>query len=188
MRRLVTVLAALLVMAASGNQAGAAAEAASQEQTQAAHAPAQAKRPAHSMVNVRLTLAITDETGAGDPVRKTITLLLADGGSGRVRSSALAEKPATSTSPPSPFVVTLNADAFIGAIDGNRVQADITVEYSPGTTGDGGAATPAQQRGSPLNQSVSVWLNSGTPTVIVEASDPMSDRKVTLEATATIQR
>ena len=188
MRRLVTGLAALLLMAASGSQADATAGAIDQEKTQAAQAPAQAKRPAHSMVNVRLTLAITDETGAGDPVRKTITLLLADGGSGRVRSSAVAYRPGVNTEQPSAFGVTLNADAFIGAIDGNRVQADITVEYSPGTTGDGGAATPAQQRGSPLNQSVSVWLTNGTPTVIVEASDPMSDRKVTLEATATIQR
>lgn len=187
MRRLVTALAVLL-MAASGNQAHAAANAADQEKTQAAPAPAQAKRPQHSQVNVRLTLAITDETGAGEPVRKTITLLLADGGSGRVRSSAMAHKRVMDTDPRAAFVVTLNADAFIGAIDGNRVQADITVEYSPGTSGDAASGAPAEQRGSPLNQSVSVWLTSGTPTVIVEASDPMSDRKVTLEATATIQR
>ena len=187
MRRLVTAIAALLLMAASGGQANAAAGAADQEKVPAAQAPAQAKRPEHKMVNVRLTLAITDETGAGEPVRKTVTLLLADGGSGRVRSSAVAQRQVTHD-PRYQFVVTLNADAFIGRVDENRVQADITVEYSPGTTGDGAAGTPAEQRGSPLNQSVSVWLANGTPTVIVEASDPMSDRKVTLEATATIQR
>lgn len=184
MRRLVTGLAALLLMAASGSQANATAGAIDQEKTQAAHALTKADRPAHTMVNVRLTLAITDETGAGDPVRKTITLLLADGGSGRVRSSnhQIIGIPARS------FVVTLNADAFIGRIDGDNVQADITVEYSPGTSGEAAAGTPAEQRGTPLSQSVSVWLTNGTPTVIVEASDPMSDRKVTLEATATILR
>lgn len=186
MRR--SIPGALLLAAMFVTPANTMARALAPQAAQTAQAPAKATRLEHTMVNVRLTLAITDQTRAGDPVRKTITLLLVDGGSGRVRSSAVAYRPGVNTEQPSPFGVTLNADAFIGRIDGDKVQTDITVEYAPGTTGDGGAATPAEQRGSPLNQSVSVVLANGVPTVIVESSDPMSDRKVTLEATATILR
>lgn len=148
------------------------------------------KMPAStSFVNVRLELAITDKTGEGEPVRKTVTLLVAEKGQGRVRSSGTVFREATATDRRSAFEVTLNADAFIHEIAGDRIFTGITVEYAPSAEGSGaGNAGAREQRGSTLNQSVSVVLTNGKPTVIVESSDPLSDRKVTLEATATIQR
>ena len=86
------------------------------------------------------------------------------------------------------FEVTLNADARIDKIDGSKVSTAITVEYAPSAEGSPAADDAREQRGSTLNQSVMVVLTSGKPTVIVESSDPLSDRKVTLAATATIVR
>lgn len=137
--------------------------------------------------NVRLDLTITDKTGEGQPVKKTVTLLLASGGEGRVRSSGMVFRPMPNTNSLSPIEVTLNADARIFEIGGDKLRAMVTVEYAPSTDTAASGVVP-DQRGSTLNQSVLVILTSGKPAVIVESSDPLSDRKVTLEATATILR
>lgn len=134
-----------------------------------------------SMTNVRLELTITDQTTAdASPVKKVISMLIAEHGNGRVRSSGTVY-PNQSTPP---YQVSLNADAFIERVEGERIRTQITVEYAPvGAEGAGPG-----QRGSPLNQSMLVVLTNGKPTVIVQAADPLTDRKVTLEATATILR
>lgn len=135
-----------------------------------------------SMTNVRLELTITDQTGSGQPIKKLISLLLAERGSGRVRSQGMVYVPRTGESPRAPsYAVELNADATILRIDGDRVRVMISVEYAPAAPEGGNP----DQRGSPLNQTVDVVLENGKPTVIVEAADPLTDRKVTLQATAT---
>ncbi|MDQ3069165.1 MAG: hypothetical protein M3R55_05490 [Acidobacteriota bacterium] len=134
-----------------------------------------------SMTNVRLELTITDQSGGGQPIKKVITLLLADGGSGRVRSSSNLEAPNANATW---YQVSLNADARIWKVDGDRIRTNITVEYAPAAQ----EGTDVARRGSPLNQTVDVVLINGKSTVIVQASDPLTDRKVTLDATATIVR
>ncbi len=151
---------------------------------------APAVRPAHveDWTNVRLELSITDQTSGGTPVQKTVTLLLANGGDGRVRSQGLGYSEPRPGAPRSAFAVTLNADARIIQIEGSRIRTAITVEYAPSAEGTPAEDAGREQRGSTLNQSVWVVLTNGKPTVIVESSDPLSDRKVTLAATATIVR
>ena len=137
-----------------------------------------------SMTNVRLELTITDQTGTGAPIKKVMTLLLAERGEGRVRSAGHVYQAATAGHPDSGFKpVTLNADAVVVAAVEDRVRVRITVEYAPATPAAGEAP-----RATPLNQSVEVALTNGKPTIIVQSSDPVADRKVTLEATATIVR
>jgi hypothetical protein len=140
------------------------------------------------LTNVRLDLTITDKTSAADSVKKAVTLLIANGGDARVRSHGTVLRNTSGEGAQSMMVVTLNADASINTISGDKVRAAITVEYAPSTEGSNSGATAREQRGSTLNQSVMVVLTNGKPTVIVESSDPLSDRKVTLEATATILR
>jgi len=137
-----------------------------------------------SMDNIRLELTITDQTGNAQPVRKTVTMLLADRGMGRVRSGGEVYRAGTSEAPGSQYLpVTLNADASIQTMDGDRIRIGITVEYQPAmTTGSD------VRRMSMLNQTVEVVLTSGKTVTIVEAADPMSDRKVTLQALATVIR
>lgn len=149
-------------------------------------APQAAFQPATSvsMANVRLELEITDQTAPNAaPIKKVVSMLLAERGNGRVRSQGTAyPSPASQTAPP--YTVSLNADAHISRIEGDRIRVDVTVEYSPvGSEGSGEV-----RRGSPLSQTVTVVLANGKPTIIVQAADPLTDRKVTLEATATILR
>lgn len=168
------ILAAALVVAAFAGRPALAQDTADQA--------------AQRFTNVRLDLAITDQTNIGDPVRKSVTLLLAVGGDGRVRSQGMVYREATPTDRRSAFEVTLNADALIRGISGDKVLAAITVEYAPSAYDVDDPSAPRAQRGSTLNQSVTVALTSGKPSIIVESSDPLSDRKVTLQATATILR
>lgn len=137
-------------------------------------------------VNVRLELTITDQSGGGQPEKKTITMLLADGFDGRVRSGNVLTDPGTS----SRYNVQLNADAAVSLVADDKVRARITVEYEAAgtamfaTSGDKNYFNPP----TGLNETVTVILANGKPTVITQSADPATDRKVTLEATATIVR
>jgi hypothetical protein len=147
-----------------------------------------------SMTNVRLQLTITDQSGSGQPIKKMMTLVLAGQANGRVRSMGQVYRQASPDNPTRGFEgVTLNADASIDRIEDDKVRASITVEYAPAPAAQAsaesqGTAVNAFGRGTPLNQSVQVVLADGKPLVIVQAADPITDRKVTLEAVATILR
>jgi hypothetical protein len=114
-----------------------------------------------STQNVELSLTITDSTDA--TAKKTVTMLLADFRNGRIRSQGNG-------------VLNVDAQAIIRK-DG-RIQLGLTVQYS--------AATP--NHGGPLDESLNVLLTSGKPTVISQSADPTTDRKVTVEVTATIAK
>jgi hypothetical protein len=116
--------------------------------------------------NVRVELTISDYTGTGAPEKKAVSMIVADGMTGRIRSVR---------SPNSP---TLNVDAQprIGASDQIRVQ--LTLEYTPPVS--------EKSRGTPINEFVTVLLQNGKPLVISQAADPSIDRKVTVEVTATV--
>lgn len=139
-------------------------------------------------VNVKIDLTISDQTGTSQPVRKTISMLIADWGDGKVRSNGFI----TDARNIPIHNVGLNADASVRLVTDDKVRADITIEFT---------STPAQalavvnadtprQPSAPttLNETVTVLLTSGRPTIITQSADPLSDRKVTVEATATIIR
>lgn len=146
-------------------------------------------------VNVQLEITINDQTASGQPLKKSVSLLLADGFDGRVRSTGLVhvQIPAGRSADNQPqftlkplFEVELNVDASVRLLQDSRVRAAMTIQYTPGIAG---ATMPAEAaRPTPLNQTVTVILVSGKPLVITQAADPLSDRKVTVEVTATILR
>jgi hypothetical protein len=134
--------------------------------------------------NVRLELVINDQTGSAAPIRKVMTLLVAERAQGRVRSGGEFYRAGTDQAPGGGYIpVTLNADAHVVGISNERVRVSITVEYMPAMSGP-----EAAHRRNQLNQSVELVLISGKPMLIVESADPISDRKVSLTATATILR
>lgn len=139
-------------------------------------------------VNIRLDLSITDQTGAGQPMKKSITMLLADQSSGRVRSSGTVHQPVEQGAGQvflPRYNVELNVDAQVALLEDSKMSAMITLEYTPGAAPVSG---PETLRPSPLNQSVTVILQNGKPLVITQAADPLSDRKITVEVVATILR
>jgi hypothetical protein len=139
-------------------------------------------------VNVKLELTISDQSGGGQPVHKTISMLIADWGGGKVRSAGYI---ANENNTPI-HNVGLNADAEVRLVTDDKIRATITIEFTSApasTTPISGPDTPRSPRApTTLNETVTVLLTSGKSTVITQSADPLSDRRVTVAATATIVR
>jgi hypothetical protein len=110
--------------------------------------------------NVRLDVTITDS--AEKTQKKVVSMLIADGESGRIRSTN------------NTGVLNVDGSGRVGS-DG-RILVWLTIEYMP----DRSATT------TNLNQSISLVLAAGKPTLISQSADPGTDRKVSVEVTATI--
>ena len=95
--------------------------------------------------------------------RKVVSMLVRDRESGRIRSS-------------NPNGGVLNVDGQSEVVAEDRIAVYLTVEYQPER-----AANMTM-----LNQSISVVLTPGKPTVVSQSADPNTDRKVAVEVTATV--
>lgn len=130
-------------------------------------------------VNLRLEFTVTDQIGTAPPVKKTITMNVADGESGRIRTNAdVFRKNSPST------VVPLSVDAS-PTIEGGKIRLRASLEYqllSPPPEPD----LPAGK--TSIVQGVTSILSDGVSTVLSQSADPLTDRKVTLEVKATIVR
>jgi len=142
--------------------------------------PAPQKPPAREesgqAVNVRLDVTITDQQTTGQPVAKTVTMVVADNWQSRIRTEGNAWTTGGA------YPVALNVDARPRLV-GDKILVMMTVEYKP-TAPDpkpGASATT-------LNQSFQVLLADGKPLVVSQSADPNSDRKVKLEVKATVLR
>jgi hypothetical protein len=140
------------------------------------------KREPGQLTNVRIEVTITDQRGSERPVAKTVSLVVADDGSGMVR--AATEAPAGSHPNPGLIQLPLNIDAN-PRILGNKVRLRISLEYSlTERSGGEGARFPRLD----LKERLDLVLDDGKPVRVSESADPVSDRRVTLEVKATILR
>ncbi|MEP6593911.1 MAG: hypothetical protein ABJC51_09470, partial [Acidobacteriota bacterium] len=79
--------------------------------------------------------------------------------------------------------VKLNVDASptLSAGDSSSILLNLTLEYTPGRAGaEDGAPLQAE-----LNERLAVNLESGKPLILSRAADPSTNRKITVEVTAT---
>jgi len=134
-------------------------------------------------VNVRLEITITDQRGDAAPIVKTVTKTVADRSWIRIRTGAdvqtkLGFRP-----------VVLNIDSFPRVIPvpgtqtpSNKLKVDLTIDYRPvaGEADSEKSTTPS------INESLTIILEDGKPMVISQSADPATDRKVKVEAKATI--
>ena len=128
-------------------------------------------------VNVHVEITIADQTGTAAPDKKIISLLVADQTMGRVRASANANRASVG------MVGTgLNVDARPMVLESDRILLELTLEYTPLRE------SAVTQQPTVLNESISVILVNGKPLTISQAADPISDRKMTVEVKATVQR
>jgi hypothetical protein len=129
------------------------------------------------LVNLRLEFTVTDQIGSAPPVRKTITMNVADGESGRIRTNAEVFRKNTS-----PTIVPLSVDAY-PEIEGSKIRLRASLEYQLLKE----APEPDMPAGkTSITQSVTAILNDGVSAVLSQSADPLTDRKVTLEVKATI--
>jgi hypothetical protein len=144
---------------------------------------AQAKdnpRFVRTLTNVQIELTLTDQIGGNPAEKKTVSMIVASGSWGKIRSAG-AVFPAGEPQ----YVVELNVDArpFV-SVDG-QVQLELTFVYAPLKSG-GEQKEGARQRPSGINQSQTVVLQSGKALIVSQAADPLSDRKVVVEVKATV--
>lgn len=122
--------------------------------------------------NVKIDVTISDSLTSTIQQRKTVSLLTLDNRSGQIRSAGGSSG-------------LINVDARPSIQRDGRIVLQLTVEYQP-------ELSPEQlqqanvMRGTSLTESLYVVLVEGKPTLLSQSSDPRSDRKVSLEVTATI--
>ena len=130
--------------------------------------------------NVRVELTISDQRADGPNEKKQVSMIVSETSWGKIRTHA-------TTRPPSPTAgpymdVALNVDARPFITTGGQIQLELVVNYNPlDETNKAGLVRPTE-----LNQSLTVVLQSGKPLVVAQAADPMVDRKMIVEVTATI--
>jgi hypothetical protein len=141
-----------------------------------------AAAPEGMPVNVRVEITITDQRGDGPPIVKTVTKTVADRTWGRIRTNAeVATKFGFRQ-------VVLNVDTFPRVLPShiaqNKLRVDLTIDYRPvaGEADSEKGSTPV------VNETLTVILEDGKPMVISQSADPATDRKVKVEAKATILR
>jgi hypothetical protein len=120
------------------------------------------------LANVKLQLTIIDQRPTGSTAPNTITLVVADRESARVRSGNRDD-------------LILNVDARPEIVAAGRVRAYISLEYRPAQLAD-------KQPVSMVTKSLSAILEDGKPLVVSESVDPVANRTVRVEARATILR
>lgn len=130
-------------------------------------------------VNIRLDLTITDQRGDAPVISKTVSMTVADRHNGRIRTQGDVRTP-TGFRP-----VVLNVDCQASIIPREaRARVMLTIEYRPV------AAEAENERSTTpnINESITVILDDGKPMVISQSADPVTDRKVKVEAKITLLR
>lgn len=123
-----------------------------------------------SPVNIRFDITAIDE-GASQPLRKTMSLTLADQYSGSLRASVVVAGVGE---------MPLNVDITPTVQKNGKIRARITLDYRPQPGSDGKMGT------SSMRLAFTILLESGQKVVAAQAADPITDRRVSVEVTATV--
>jgi hypothetical protein len=177
----VSVLVALTVAATAFAQEKKPVAAKEKEATKT-----EATRPAPAQpINVKIEVSITDQTGNNQPAKKVVTMIASDQQPNSIRSSASLPVKSPNGAAFNYRSVTINVDArpTILAKEPNKVLVSFGLEYLPKSAGGAEELEPGM---SQLNERLTLVLESGKPMVVSQAADPTSDRKITVEVTATI--
>lgn len=185
------VMTAVLTATLAAAQTAAPAAPAAPPETKKAPAAKTAPEPAPLPVNIKIDVSITDQSGNGPAAKKLVTMIASDRQSTIVRSSATVSVKIPNLGPgPTSYSnrnVQINVDArpSIVAKEPNKVSVAFGLEYLP--TGPRVSAQEEMEPGmTSWNERLSVILESGKPMIVSQAADPTSDRKITVEITATI--
>jgi len=188
LRKLVWVFVAIAVSTGSASAAQGTVPAAAEKPAPAAVKTEQPKppavaEPAPQPVNIRIEVTITDQVGPGDPAKKVVSMIVSDRQRNSIRSSGSIRPNPNSNNT---RTVTLNVDARpVIMVRDNRISLEFGLEYLPRSANAAGSEA-VEPGTSSLNERLVVLLESGKPVMVSQAADPVSDRKITVEVTATI--
>ena len=131
-------------------------------------------------INVRIDLSINDQRAGSPPIKRRLSMVVADGMSGSIRSQT--EVIAVGSVP-------LNVDADPELIGDNKIRLRLTLQYDWPAPVEAGRDSP---RGTvvktALRDSVALILENDKTMIVAQSADPIGDRQVTVEVKATILR
>jgi hypothetical protein len=119
-------------------------------------------------------------------VKKTVSAVVADGYNGYVRENGF-----TTSGPSGAFAraVPLNLDAFPNILANGKIRLTCSIQYNAAPTSANVSSNDSRAgSGTDIKQNLVLILESGKSLVVSQATAPISDRKVTVEVTATILR
>jgi len=148
------------------------------------------RRPGQ-LANVRIDVKIVDERGGLPALTKAVSLTVADRRDGFIRSSAEARPGAT---PGNLQVIPLHVDAS-PEIEGSHIRLGLSLEYNfvetsrPAETPEERSARERMQYPKlEIRERLGLVLEDGKTLRVTQSADPLSDRRVSLEVTASILR
>jgi hypothetical protein len=161
------------------------AQATKPEPAAAKPAPAEQAMP----LNIKIEVNITDQIGSGPAARKVVSMIVGDRQNTSIRSSAsVPVKISAGPGQPVSFSyrnVTINVDARPAIVykEPTKILVTFGLEYFPRPSGGAEEMEPGM---ASINERLGLIFESGKPVVVSQAADPTSDRKITVEVTATI--
>ena len=130
-------------------------------------------------VNIRVDVTITDQRGGAPPLKKTVSVVTADGMGGRIRSQANYAEIGN---------VPLNVDAEPFILPDGKIRVRVNLQYN--LPGNPTQQPPVPNAGVPrvsmVQENLALILENGKPLVAAQSADPVGDRQVTIELKATI--
>jgi hypothetical protein len=130
--------------------------------------------------NVQLDVVITD-TVNGKPEAKTLTLLLRNNGSGSVRTGGVFGPHGGQV----PVQMALDASV---SLDRELIDVGLTFEYQAAwSTADETSSDIRGRAPAAVTQRVRTYVQSGRTLLVSRSADPVTNRTVTVELTATIR-
>jgi hypothetical protein len=138
------------------------------------------RRPEGRPVNLHLEITITDQIESEPAQKKSVSMMVADRTFGRIRATGQWRMPNAGMVP-----VQLNVDATPAIQPNDNIRLELTLEYRPSPPSpEIDAARPP----STLNESLTVILQPGKTLTISRAVDPFSNRRTSVDVTATIMK
>jgi hypothetical protein len=134
--------------------------------------------------NVKIDVTITDQDDA-TPLKKVVSLVIADGRSGQVRSSTFTSAGGNQKHLP------LSVDATPVITPDQKVLLELRLQYSgihdvrDGTVAADAPVRPRRFAGDIL-ETLNILLTPGTPITVARSADAATDRTVTVEVKADI--
>ena len=142
-------------------------------------APAPAARRTGQPVNVKIEFTLSDQRGTAPAVKRTLSIIVADGHVGQIRSQSDVIG--------INVAIPLNVDTTPELLSDGKIRLGFNLQYDWAAPLE--AATPPV-RGTlaktSMHDSVSLILESGKSMVAAQSADPIGDRQVTVEVKATI--
>jgi hypothetical protein len=133
----------------------------------------------HRAVNVRLEIKITERRAESSPVTKVVSMTVADRRNGMIRASNGTQPSGEAFKP-----AALNVDATPMIDSEGRVGITLGIEYNVNDQSPDAKGLPLRA----IREQFFVIAESGKPLLVSDSADPVGDRRIQIEVTATVLR